>query len=406
MFNFKSEGTHFHPLEANLYTWARENNYSDHDVIAMLSSTIRDKSNLNFWGSMNMLDVLPPAQHMANGTHEKRVSIFSTIRNVLIFLPFAITWAAVAFATSAYGSYVSQNEGTTVSFFAFWQNGYGLLSGLWQIDTVAILNTLIVAGIISLTLAIGRLNELIHREFEFGIVAAEDQRRALAMELQNYFHGYQTSNLDELPQPRVEVTPQPRVEVTPQPRVENHSDSVSELRELAREMALAMNEMKSNAGNNYSGNVNASVSNSNNIASNNVEKSHPETNFGSMPRVEQTISEITGEHIGNATGLIDSLGTAVSTLGNDAVQAADRISDIEASILDANNNLTHIVSGLEASIADVKTDLDRGLAQALDRAAHTIEGVVGEMEMTSNSLKSSARSFQAQLEAFQKSLRP
>lgn len=415
MFSFKNEGAHFHPLEANLYAWARENNYSDHDIIAMLSATIRDKSNMKFWGSMNMLDVLPPAQHVGDRSKETRVSILSTIRIVLIFLPFAITWAAVAFATSAYGNFVAQNEATSVSFFAFWQNGYGLLSGLWQIDTIAILNTLIIGGIIGLTLTIGRLNELIQRDFESGIIEAEDQRRALAMELQNYFHAYRDSSAEETPQPhfepaavpqsrveRVEVprprvghveVPRPRVEhveVTPQ-RAEQSSDSISELRELAREMAIAMNEMKSSMANNTKENAPSS-----NQASSNA----------SFPRVEQTISEITGEHIGSATGLIDHLGNAVSSLGNEAVRAADRISDIEASILDTNDNLTNIVSGLETSIADVKADLDRGLARALDRAAHTIEGVVGEMEMTSNSLKSSARSFQDQLEAFQRSLRP
>lgn len=368
MFNFKREGINFNEVEQSLYAWARENGYSNHDVIAMLASTVREQSNLNFWNSMNMLDVLPPAQHFGTHDYEKRVSHIATIRNVLIFLPFAITWAAIAFATSAYGNFLIQNEGTSVSFFAFWQNGFGLLSELWQVDTVAIINTILVVTIIFLTVKISRFHEMIHREFELGIVVAEDQRRALAMELQNYFHVNKEMHLANMSDPIGEP----------------NSGTSSDLRDLAREMTAAIREMKSLTGTSM-----GTVSNGN----------------GKASHLEQAINDIANEQVGNATGMIDHLGSAVSTLGNEAVRAADRISDIEASILDTSNNLTSIVSGLETSIADVKTDLDKGLAKALDRAAQTIEGVVEEMEITSNSLRSSARSFQEQLETFQRSLR-
>ena len=40
MFNFKREGINFNEVEQSLYAWARENGYSNHDVIAMLASTV------------------------------------------------------------------------------------------------------------------------------------------------------------------------------------------------------------------------------------------------------------------------------------------------------------------------------------------------------------------------------
>jgi len=124
----------------------------------------------------------------------------------------------------------------------------------------------------------------------------------------------------------------------------------------------------------------------------------------SSERISELVSSLTNG-VNSATQLIDQLGSSVSSLGNEVLGAAKSISEVESSILSTSDNLTNVVSGFETSIIGVKSELDNGLAKALDRASDTIGIVVDEMEVTSNSLKSSARNVQDQLETFQRSLR-
>ena len=286
----------------------------------------------------------------------------------------ALTWAAISVATSAFGTFSSQNQATTVNFLAFWQNGYGYLADFWHIDEVAKLDTIIVAFIILLTLAIARLNNANDRAYDAGFVIADEQRLVLAMELQNYFHANR--------------------EITSETVSETVAESVAGLRDMAREMTSAMTELKV-----VMGKMSDTVPQVDNLSREIVT-----IGVASSERISELVNTLTNG-VNSATGLIDELGSSVSTLGKEAKQAAQSITEVESSILGTSESLNNIVSGFETSIAGVKSELDNGLANALDRAADTIAVVVDEMEVTGNSLKSSARSVQDQLETFQRSLR-
>jgi hypothetical protein len=74
------------------------------------------------------------------------------LRNVLVFLPVALTWAAVGQATTAFSKYLKANGSDIVNFLDFWQNGYGVLGEEWRIANVALLDFLIIMVVIVLTL--------------------------------------------------------------------------------------------------------------------------------------------------------------------------------------------------------------------------------------------------------------
>ena len=362
------------PLEEAIYDWAQANGYSQNAMVSMLAAATNDGSNLAFWGSVNMLDALPQAQFQASTSSLRLATFLTTFRNVLIFLPVALTWAAISVATSAFGTFSSQNQATTVNFLAFWQNGYGYLADFWHIDEVAKLDTIIVAFIILLTLAIARLNNANDRAYDAGFIIADEQRLVLAMELQNYFHANR--------------------EITSETVSETVAESVAGLRDMAREMTSAMTELKV-----VMGKMSDTVPQVDNLSREIVT-----IGVASSERISELVNTLTNG-VNSATGLIDELGSSVSTLGKEAKQAAQSITEVESSILGTSESLNNIVSGFETSIAGVKSELDNGLANALDRAADTIAVVVDEMEVTGNSLKSSARSVQDQLETFQRSLR-
>jgi hypothetical protein len=82
----------------------------------------------------------------------KWTRFITVLRNVLVFLPVALTWAAVGQATTAFSKYLKANGTDIVNFLDFWQNGYGVLGNEWKIANIALLDFLIIMVVIVLTL--------------------------------------------------------------------------------------------------------------------------------------------------------------------------------------------------------------------------------------------------------------
>jgi methyl-accepting chemotaxis protein len=93
---------------------------------------------------------------------------FAIIRNVLVFVPVAITWWAIGEATDKFGQHNSlKSIGEKTNFLDFWQNGYGLLDDIKlfgvigvKIQEIAIVDSLIIVAVVVLTLlssAIGQV---------------------------------------------------------------------------------------------------------------------------------------------------------------------------------------------------------------------------------------------------------
>ncbi len=77
------------------------------------------------------------------------------IRNVLVLLPIFLTWAALSEASRAYERYIARNpEAVREPFLLLWQKGFGGEAGILSptFSTVAIVDALIIATIIGLTL--------------------------------------------------------------------------------------------------------------------------------------------------------------------------------------------------------------------------------------------------------------
>lgn len=361
-------------LEGRLERWARANGQWRNPMTQLLHAAVVDGSNLAFWSSVNMLDALPQAKYAGNLSREKLIAFLTTLRNVLVFVPVALTWAAISVATSAFGTFSVQNQATTVNFLAFWQNGYGYLDSFWHIDEVARLDVIVVLFVIALTLVIARMNNANDVMFMQGQDAADEQRVVLAMELQNYFHS--------------------RREITSVTVSQTVATSVAGLRGMAQEMTKAMSELKSAITK-----VSETVPRVDNLGREVVE-----IGKASADQITELVRVLAGG-VSSTTNLMDGVGTSLSTLGQEAMSAADRIADVEKSINKTNQSLQSVVTGFEGSIVEVKSELDNGLAKALDRASDTISNIVNEMEVTSTSIKSSARNVQDQLETFQRSLK-
>ena len=103
--------------------WATQRELlQDSNVLGMIKDITEDR-NLGFWASQEPLEIMPNVDSDAGLKFMKYAKIFALIRNVLVFLPVAVTWKAVAEATTGFAEFVSVNSATPVNFLEFWQNG-------------------------------------------------------------------------------------------------------------------------------------------------------------------------------------------------------------------------------------------------------------------------------------------
>jgi len=132
--------------------WARKYRVSTDPYVNGLSTALREKKNLQIWASMNPVEYLPHPEITEGIAVARWARLLTLIRNVLVFAPVALTWAAVGQATTSFSRYVDENGADVVNFLDFWENGYGYLGSEWQISHVAFLDFLIILIVIILTL--------------------------------------------------------------------------------------------------------------------------------------------------------------------------------------------------------------------------------------------------------------
>ena len=123
-------------LAQSLSKWAAEYECSN-ELTDSLTKALEAKKDLHKWADLDPFEYLPmPSSHRAS-RQLRVIETLTILRNVLVFAPVALTWAAVGQASSAFEKYVAANDATVVNFLQFWQNGYGVLASFWRLADVA-----------------------------------------------------------------------------------------------------------------------------------------------------------------------------------------------------------------------------------------------------------------------------
>jgi hypothetical protein len=169
-------------MAQELEKWARKFD-SHNELTQKLVSDLETKSDLFKWAELDPFEFLP--MPVAGKSHKKNrlIENLTILRNVLVFAPVALTWAAVGEATTAFEKYVAANDTAVVNFLEFWQNGYEVLPAFWRIGDVARLDFLIIVVVIGLTLFVSyRGQKLLASEMAESI-DIEDSRQLMAAKL-------------------------------------------------------------------------------------------------------------------------------------------------------------------------------------------------------------------------------
>ena len=180
-----------HPLTGlaeKIRAFASEHKVSNDPYLNGLLEAIDSKKNLHIWAELNAVDYLPHPEATSGFAKARLVRVMTVIRNVLVFAPVALTWAAVSAATTGFSQYIAANGADVVNFLDFWQNGYDVLAEEWKIGNVARLDFLIVAIVIALTLYVSQAGHTVEALREAEEAEIDRKRMALAIEIHAQLH--------------------------------------------------------------------------------------------------------------------------------------------------------------------------------------------------------------------------
>lgn len=175
-------------LAEKLERWVSLRGVKNDPYLQQLIEALHNRKNLHVWAEIQPLEFMPHPDSNAQSTQSNLVRILTIVRNVLVFAPVALTWAAVSAATTGFAAYTKENGASVVNFLDFWQNGYGYLADHWHIGEVARLDFLLVVVVIVLTLYVSLVG---HRAQTARVneEALIDQERAeLALEITSVLH--------------------------------------------------------------------------------------------------------------------------------------------------------------------------------------------------------------------------
>lgn len=176
---------HLH-LADNLEVWASRNDVSSDPIVNRLSESLRNNIDLQKWADLDADNYLPRPK-----PKNPRLSLFAKrltlLRNVLVFSPVALTWAAVSEATSAFSDFTKSNPNSIANFLDFWQDGYGFLDEKWTIGAIALLDAILVGAVIVLTVVVSFINDRVRKIYDALSRSAEYERRGLVLELSHFF---------------------------------------------------------------------------------------------------------------------------------------------------------------------------------------------------------------------------
>lgn len=175
-------------LIAEIKAWAITNHCEDDALVVGLLADLESGQDLDAWASLDSLEILPAVEYKAGDKQVRLTNLIAIIRNILVFVPVALTWVAVSKATTAFEQYTAANPTAVVNFLEFWQNGYGILSKDWTIGHIALLDGAIIGVVIALSVTVSIL-ELRHKKSMRTTVAIlEKDRLKLALKVFKYLH--------------------------------------------------------------------------------------------------------------------------------------------------------------------------------------------------------------------------
>lgn len=172
-------------LAAKLREWGENYGLDDDPYLEGLSVALDEGKDLAIWASNDVMTLMPEPH--IDSTEGPIYSLMVLVRNVLVFVPVALTWLAVGKATTGFSAYTARSSAASVvNFLQFWQNGYGVLGKVWTLSHVAEDDFYIIATVILLTFVTPFMNRAAVRKAESFENEAMRERLGLVIEVESF----------------------------------------------------------------------------------------------------------------------------------------------------------------------------------------------------------------------------
>jgi hypothetical protein len=207
---------------AELNTWAKQWDVTGDPYVNGLNEAINTNTDLGMWSSLDPTQLLPDMPDQTTSFH-KAGRVLAVARNVLVFLPVAITWEAIAKATDAYAKWSGEATNTgqegvlEKNFLDFWADGKGVLPNRYTLPHIGMLDFWIIIGIIVISLISSALITRGDQANEKLRVLFEGERLKVALRIRKALHG--------------------KREASPESIANSLADALADLTQTTRDMA-------------------------------------------------------------------------------------------------------------------------------------------------------------------------
>jgi hypothetical protein len=312
-----------------LQSWAFKWDTLGDPYVSGLMHAVSRRDDLTMWASLNPLEYLPTprVKRQARLLH-RLVQTLGAARNILVFIPVALTWFAISKATGAYGTFRTDFPELNLNFLQFWQSGaYNektYLSEFWRIGDVARLDALLIALIVIATMIIGILGERLSVTTESFEATTGIERMSVGFLLAQALHG--------------------RRQASPESIGESLAEALNDLTQAARDVNdVAARLERASAG---------------------VESLTPKLevlNTHTERLVNQTAASISGA----VNGLVNSVSGLNAAVSGNVTQV---FADASANLEEVSQQFARISASVELGTAQLRADLDE-LHQQLSKIA-------------------------------------
>ena len=250
--------------------WAARWNVTEDPYVAGLNGAVARRDNMTMWASLDPTDMLPTPEIQSGRQLSRIARVLTVMRNVLVFVPVALTWLAIQKATEAFGIWSEANTGQEINFIQFWQNGYDILDEKFRIQNIAEIDFYLIALIVVLTLAASLLESRASATVSGLEKAADRERLFVGLKIAEAMQGNKTAS--------------------PESITESLAFALNDLSQAARDVSLAAARME--------------------VASVGIESLTPR-----VESLNKQVGELNQRFGKDVVGSVDSLVSSVSTLG-------------------------------------------------------------------------------------------
>lgn len=249
--------------------WATKWNVADDPYVAGLNAAVTRRDNMTMWASLDPTDMLPTPEIRSGQLMSRIARVLTVVRNVLVFVPVALTWLAIQHATDAFGKW-AEGKDAQVNFLQFWQNGSGVLADKYRIQNIAKVDFYLIALIVVATLVASLLESRAKATVSVLEKSADRERLFVGLKIAEALQGNKTAS--------------------PESITESLAFALNDLSQAARDVSLAAARME--------------------VASVGVESLTPR-----VESLNKQVGELNQRFGKDVVGSVDSLVSSVSTLG-------------------------------------------------------------------------------------------